>query len=101
MLYDPKWERKTDRVFGGVSLQALIAWLETKPSDEKYDYGTPTQCAIAQYLQSRGYSEMESVIDFGLDPQPCDEGYWLERIMNATPYTFGGALERARRAAAA
>lgn len=69
MLYDPKWEkqitrRKTrgrlsqwfrpltpDEVF---DLSDFTAWVATKPMDETYSYIDPANCALAQYLQSRG-----------------------------------------------
>ena len=81
MLYDPKWEVKTDdRELFGVRLRPLIAWLETKPAAEEYDYIEPTRCAVAQYLQSIGRSEGGSVVDFWPTPEPDKNDYWLFHI---------------------
>lgn len=98
MLYDPKWENPS---FQGVTRNELVAWLETKPADERYNFCSPTKCALAQYLQSRGLSELDSIIDFGGDCEPDHPGYWLDQIVNppdAASSTFGAALQRARAA---
>lgn len=100
MLYDPKWEKK-DRVFDKVSLRDFVGWLETMPANETYNFTDPFGCALAQYLQARGCSMMESSIEFGPVPQPTDDGYWLAEIVRQQPQTFGGALKRARAALAA
>lgn len=95
MLYDKRWN---DPVYEGVSLRSFIAWLETKPADETYDFVKPDVCATAQYLQSRGHSHLDSMIDFGPNPMPGEPGYWLNQIVGTSPYTFGAALTRAREA---
>jgi hypothetical protein len=97
MLYDPRWEQKTDRELFGISLRAMIAWLETKPADEEYDYIDAPRCAIAQYLQAQGRSEDDSVVDFWPTPEPSQKDYWLFDIACTVPWTFGAALERARK----
>jgi hypothetical protein len=97
MLYDPKWEQKTDPEFAGIRLSEFIAWLETKPADETYDYLKPTRCAAAQYLQSRGATEdASSVMFLHLDGSPNLQGDWLNKILHSSPHaetwTFGNAL---------
>ena len=99
MLYDPRWEQKTDKQFAGISLRGLIAWLETKPADEQYEYSQPLKCVAAQYLQSMGCPEKDSSVDFGgyvaLETKAPDRD-WLYQIVSQFPQTFGAALERAR-----
>ena len=109
MLYNPKWQQP-DKVYQGVSLRELIAWLETMPANEQYEFMFAGICAIARFLESKGASPEDRVVDFGagltpdddsywLGLRPGDEGYWLLQIVSNRPYTFGAALERARTAA--
>src|SRR5690606_11872690 len=100
MLYDPKLEG-ADRVYEGVSLRALIAWLETKPASETYEYVRPDRCAVAQFVQeTTGWVPRERMGCIGIgDADP--ERLYLERIVNSMDQTFGGALERARSTLAA
>ena len=49
MLYDPKWEVKADPF----SLADFIAWLETQPADERYDWHDVHGCACARYAEVR------------------------------------------------
>lgn len=101
MLYDPKWEQKTDQTFEGVSLLGLIAWLECQPADKPYDYTEPTKCVLAQFLQAtEGRSGVASIVNL-----PCEYsagGGWLRKIAQGDAsvegQTFGAALERARAA---
>lgn len=97
MLYDLKWE-KPDLELEGVSLRAFIAWLETKPANEAYQYRNPFQCALAQYLQSTGVPEPDSAVDLGVVQEPGSPQFLFERILNQRPTTFGAALQRARAA---
>jgi len=95
MLYNPKWQ---DVVYKGVSRREFIAWLETMPPNKQYEYLFAGICAVAQFLQSKGVSREESIVDFESDLKPGDPGYWLDRIVSCRPYTYGAALKRARAA---
>ena len=95
MLYDPKWDQ--DVIYKGVSRREFIAWLETMPPNEQYEYLFAGICAVAQFLRFKGDSLKDQIVDFGsLLRGPNDPGYWLDRIVSQKPYTFGAALERAR-----
>lgn len=48
MLYDPKWDTKTDQF----TLKNLIAWLEKQPADERYVYTDAERCLLGQWVQS-------------------------------------------------
>ena len=95
MLYDPRWEpkeTKADPEFSGVRLSEFIAWLETKPANEVYDYTQPRHCATGQFLTSRGAEEVCLSLAH-------PEAQWLDKIvhpMQLEEITFGIALERAR-----
>ncbi len=55
MLFNPQWNKKpTKPTRNWKSLDRLIAWLETKPSDETYRYTDPTHCLLAKYLKAQG-----------------------------------------------
>jgi hypothetical protein len=41
MLYDPKWAEP--------SLPGFVAFAESKPAGETYNWNSPTNCAAAQY----------------------------------------------------
>jgi len=94
MLYDPKWEQKTDIL----ALPTLIAWLETKNPNESYNFDDcKGGCLFSQYIVAHG-------IPYNLyGPAP----EWLALhdlygpIACAYPIsrqTFGAALTRARAA---
>lgn len=110
MLYDPKWEVKTDPF----TLASLIAWLEQQPPDEEYAYYCGGKCLLAQYFTAMGFQNVWMFADgfwSGAMPVPGDVG-WNEasRRKEGTPLprgfnaiacgghirTFGAALERAR-----
>jgi len=92
MLYNPKWQ---DVVYKGVSRREFIAWLETQPPNDQYEYLFASICAVAEFLKSKGASWENQIVDFGSDLKPGDPGYWLDQIVNRRPYTYGAALERA------
>ena len=94
MLYDPKWE---DLVYQGVSRREFIAWLETMPPNEQYEFLFAGICAIAQFLKSKGASPEDQIVRFGSVGTTCpNEGRWLLHIVGTRPYTYCAALERAR-----
>ena len=86
MLYDPKWD--------SVSLAGFISWLETQDPTRPYSYWPCATCAIGQYLRATGKSEADAgVADVYFD--------WNQDIAGPQPHTFGAALDRARKLAAA
>lgn len=104
MLYDSKrWDKhsKTDPV----SLDGLIAWLETKPSKQYYPYydcnGT---CLYSQYLEALGFGTGTDAPDSASRIAArklwdrLHEGSFIY-IAKMTPWTFGAALARARKVA--
>jgi hypothetical protein len=96
MLYDKRWDDKSAH---GVSLRGLIAWLETQPPDQPYDYGDPGKCVVAQYLGSIGSAKC--MVCFGYEPERSPDA-WLHYIAKGNgrypqkQQTFGAALARAR-----
>lgn len=97
MLYDPKWEK--DKQLGPISLRALIAWLETKPPKEKYEYCFPQSCALAQFRAACGFAGRDLIIDLGMVGSEYEHSWQsdLDDIVNQIDCTFGGALKRARK----
>jgi hypothetical protein len=92
MLYDPKWEQKTDDVF---SLESLIAWLEKQPRDRRYDYIDTHNCLAACYYKDMG-QEMRVVLlkDYPTAASPFS--YKLEWIACHSD-TYGEAIDHARK----
>jgi hypothetical protein len=86
MLYDPKWEIGT--------LADLIAWLRTKPADEKYAYEDPRECLLAQYYMARGYRVIVGSPTLILGPSHRLP-WCFNMIAQDHPRTYGGAIARA------
>ncbi len=92
MLYNPNWQRGDP-----FSIEEFSAWLSTKPKNEVYHFSSPQVCAVAQYLQSRGYSVDAST----LNCRQLEELGWYDIVYpmglwNCTR-TFGHAAKIARR----
>lgn len=98
MLNNPNWNKPVDVM----SMNSLISWLEKKPADGTYLYGSTQECLLAQYFRDQGVQvgalgntrmliEGEkhcTEIPLGFQRTagyPCGGGQ-----------TFGAALERAR-----
>ena len=81
MLFDPKWEVKTRTP----SKAGLIAWLETQPPEQTYNWVRCEECVLAQYAKSIGLTYFDVVHVVG-----------CKMIASSHPWTFGAALERAR-----
>jgi hypothetical protein len=107
MLYDPKWEAPTKA--DPLSLDSLIAWLETQPRDKAYCYDDTGHCLLAQYFQ-QVYGEEVGVggtyytrpdgtdVDLPMSFRDIPVGGWacgLGRRFKNERRTFGAALERA------
>ena len=88
MLYDPKWEVKADPL----SLESLIAWLETQPPETEYEWtDCHGGCLIGRYFAAMG-------IKGPLYSEVFDEGWKYARVCSdlSGPTTYGAALKRAR-----
>jgi len=99
MLYDPKWEIKTDPF----SLDGLIAWLEKQPAAKTYCYMDTGGCLLHQYFTACG-REVDGVggtyIDF-TDGTTWELSKSFAKVAQGkvgvtNRHTFGAALERAR-----
>jgi hypothetical protein len=90
MLYDPKWEQKTEPL----SLESLISWLEKQDASTQYDYTDPSACLITQWsglvLNTYGVAAL-----FGGEGSRIAQGRAREEH-DANRWTFGAALKRAR-----
>lgn len=87
MLYDPKWEKPVTK---GPSFAGLVAWLETQPRDDLYDWFEIDRCVVGRYLAAQHPAAV--LIYSGLFKN-VGEYY---RVCQAKPHTFGAALKRAR-----
>jgi hypothetical protein len=102
MLYDPKWEVKTDPF----TFESLIAWLERQPAQKEYCFMDNGGCLFFQYLEEMGvdvvgvggasFRREADDRDGGRHPLPTG---WPS-LASLEPHTFGAALERARAALA-
>lgn len=94
MLYDPKWEVKTDPF----SLESLITWLEKQPGEKAYCFFANGGCMLHQYFEAM---KLDIVWVGGLTYE-TDSGRrdlipnGLDDIAAIEPHTFGAALNRAR-----
>jgi hypothetical protein len=96
MLYDPKWEVKTDPY----SLAGMIAWLEQQPAEQEYKWANCEDCLVGQYLSAvlgppADYAEVSRRHGKFMRENPIA---FRRGLALANPHTFGAALERARAA---
>lgn len=90
MLFNPAWKRDT------FTLQGLIAWLETKPPEQSYQYKSHYSCMLAQYFTAKGFESVDmssATFDHrgGTEFVPVE----IDSVAVHLPHTFGAALERA------
>jgi hypothetical protein len=101
MLYNPNWDNPPAQS-SPLTIDRLIAWLETQPPDEEYRYKESRECAICQMLRATGYpkatvgSEMVWLHGAGFDYVYLPSE--MDAAVAAKPHTFGAALARAREA---
>ncbi len=98
MLYDTRWDAKIDPF----TLEALIAWLETRPKEEIYCWQAVGSCLLGQYAShidptAYFYPSIGSggLYKYIIDGQLRDLAPF-GGIAYGEPRTFGAALERAR-----
>lgn len=103
MLYDPKWEKQTEKKAAPLAIGTLIAWLERQDPQTTYCYVESGSCLLAQYFEGVGFGRVTV----------CRGGVWygpkfehqisppdlFHDLAQARPHTFGAALTRARAAA--
>lgn len=98
MLYDPKWENKTETKDEPETLEHLIEWLRQQNPNETYCYCDNGRCLLAQYYASLGYENV-SVTDVYFRHDNLQEKKYLPDRFNCIavvlPHTFGAALRRA------
>jgi hypothetical protein len=90
MLYDPKWEKPEVKA-DPFSLESMIAWLEKQPADKVYDFWDCRECLIYQYLLDAGLPRADYGTAHALGGDDIGG-----KIAHGLPWTFGGALKRAR-----
>jgi len=82
------------------SLRGLIAWLETKDPDAKYDYCDPDACLLCQYFRAQGFTSVRVTPATWkcIEQIESDLPDNFDAISNAisTEMTYGHALDRAR-----
>lgn len=76
-----------------VTLDELIAWLETKNPAEQYNIGSPSRCLWGQFSAAHGLP-----IAVSADEMPGGGTFdsWGWRVAMDGRSTFGSALKRAR-----
>jgi hypothetical protein len=99
MLFDRKWDL--------CSLEAVIAWLKTKPANEWYDYSDSARCAGGQYIKEKGlgpHVHYEDILDGPTDrptngPASRTAVFNTDQLRAGRPsdWTFGKALARAEK----
>jgi hypothetical protein len=97
MLYDPKWEKKTE--IKPYTIESLIAWLETQDPERAYDYWCGDgSCLLDTYVSS--ITGEPSSPDPKTHHGTCGGQHQYLEIAQSRPWTFGAALDRARCVAA-
>lgn len=80
-----------------LTLEALAAWLKTKPANKKYCYLSNGECLLAQYFRHAGIN-FDSMGASHYIASGCIKHlpYKLNQIAVHQPHTFGAALARTR-----
>jgi hypothetical protein len=95
MLFNPDWSVKPKA--DPLSLEGLIAWLETMPADGVYYWPGNRECLACRYLQSLGHEAPWG--DFAYASIFGGVSNYRQ-VAASLPWTFGAALSRARALAA-
>lgn len=103
MLYDKRWDKPEVKA-DPFSLDSLIAWLETQPSDKEYCYLDNGHCLLGQYFTAMGFNGVQ--VGGGDFDHEFAENVRFPEILGDVAYgdlitsdyvrTFGAALHRAR-----
>jgi hypothetical protein len=95
---------KIDTKADPLTIESLIAWLETMPANKRYEYEICNgKCLYGLYMASHGIAWGESgacsTLDSGQERADfCAMVY--EHVAVQRPWTFGAALDRAKTALA-
>ncbi len=99
MLYDKKWDQKVKET--ELSLDGLIAWLETMPPEGEYDWYSIKGCVFCQYQKAAGkwvkHIEFEYLPESRYDYHLIGANNTETTSGTKADWTFGKALERARK----
>lgn len=91
MLYDPKWGKQVETKADPLTLEALVAWMETQSPDKTYRWScSKGGCLLGLYGHATGCKWRSFHTDLSNRGQLS--------IAADFPHTFGAALERARAA---
>lgn len=102
MLYNKNWDAKTV-TFDPFTLEGLIAWLETKPADQKYEWDYAESCLLGQWCQFNGLEGIaarDKSLVLGTY-ENGNEAFAETALGDLLNCTFGAALTRALAALAA
>lgn len=100
MLYDPRWDKHLKAAT--LSIDSLIAWLETQDPATEYTYRRIDDCLICRMVKSLGYpkarvgSTMVWLRTSGMDDADIPLPRQMDDIAGQYPHTYGAALTRAR-----
>lgn len=100
MLYNKNWDRPEVKA-DPLTIESVVAWLEKMPPANRYDYRRcDGHCLYGQYMAFHGFAWGESgacgpVRGDDTRTQFCIEVY--ENVAQPQPWTFGAALDRARK----
>ncbi|MBR0868900.1 hypothetical protein JQ633_00910 [Bradyrhizobium tropiciagri] len=81
------------------TLESLIAWLETQPSNTEYDWINCDACLCGQYVRAITGNDFPSGVTIYAHMFADHVEYG--DVASERPWTFGAALDRARKALAA
>ena len=110
MLYNKNWDKPEIKA-DPFSLESLIAWLETRVPATQYNYVACGRCLLAQYFADRGFAGAKITPshllyrgDYIELPHRFNDIAMSDRNLNSDElvkdWTFGAALDRARKALA-
>jgi hypothetical protein len=89
MLFDPKWETKTDTW----AMPSFVAWLENQPPEKTYNWlDCRGACLISQYMTANGIEWYDEGLLLYSSHVPEE----FKTVAVRHPRTFGAALHRAR-----
>lgn len=106
MLYDPKWEKKTERKQRGrfsrwrrpvtieeaFEITDFTSWVACQAPSKRYRFTDPLNCALAQYLKERGVGEVRVLMAAPHTIHPALHA--LNTGGPSTDYTFGALHQR-------
>lgn len=116
MLYNKDWDKPEVKA-DPFTLPSFIAWLQKQPEDGEYRYLCSGHCLLARYFTAQGFQNVTMWTDgFWHGPERCPGSIGQDKaiaaglmtrmprefnlIANDSPFTFSGALTRAREALA-